>query len=182
VYAPVAEGPIDNAAVAAGAGPAGLTQVRVESHRPGVPTPPAPLPVVGPTLEGRVLVVSDVSLAGNEQARSMVQGGLSSMRQLGLEVLSTLEPLDEARLAEVTELEAAVKRARGTRPFESEGVAADLSAWLASQEGMDMLVWIEPSTGEAGRPAVHLFGSPAAMQDAPAGMLSAIQSVFSGDR
>lgn len=173
------ENPVDNASVFAHAGSDGLTQVSVDSPVvPQVAPSPAPLPAIGPKLEGRVLVVSDVSLAGNEQAMSMVQSGLAAMRQLGLEVLSTIEALDGSELAEVTELEAAVKNARGTRPFDTEGVAADLTAWLAAQDGLDLLVWIEPSTGESQRPSVHLFGSPAAMQDAPDGTLSTLQSIF----
>ncbi len=172
------ENPVDSASVFAHAGSDGLTQVRVDAPVVAEPTPPAPAPIIAPKLEGRVLVVSDVSLAGNEQAMSMVQSGLAAMRQLGLEVLSTIEALDETALAEVTELEAAVKNARGTRPFDTEGVAADLTAWLAAQDGLDLLVWIEPSTGESQRPSVHLFGSPAAMQDAPDGTLSTLQSIF----
>ena len=173
------ENPVDNASVFAHAGSDGLTQARVDSPIAPEATPPAPAPIIGPKLEGRVLVVSDVSLAGNEQAMSMVQSGLAAMRQLGLQVLSTIEALDGTELAEVTELEAAVKNARGTRPFDTEGVAADLTAWLTAQDGLDLLVWIEPSTGESQRPSIHLFGSPAAMQDAPDGTLSTLQSMFS---
>jgi hypothetical protein len=143
------------------------------------PAPVAPVPAL-PRLDGRVMVVSDVTLAGNERAMSMVQSALAAMQQAGLRVSGTLRSLglEGEALKTAQELEAKAQLVRATRPLESAAVGDDLAGWLADNEAADLLVWIEPPPAGSGQPGVYLFGTPEAMESTPPEFLASIQRMF----
>ncbi|VAX41395.1 hypothetical protein MNBD_PLANCTO03-565 [hydrothermal vent metagenome] len=130
-------------------------------------------------LDGRVLVVSDLALPGDEQVISMLQSGLAAMQQAGLEVLGTFDTLalDAAAQEAVNELIAEVRRERDLRPLESEGVREAITVWLATQEEADFLIWIEP-TAKGEWPAAFWFGSPEAIAETPEGFLPTMQRLL----
>lgn len=141
---------------------------------------PDPAPVL-PKLAGRVMVVSDLNLPGDERAMSVVQGALAAMQQAGLQVTGTLGSLDLKgdALESAQELEAKAQLVRATRPLDSDAVETDLGAWLEKNHAADLLVWIEPPPAGADQPSVFLFGTPEAMRSTPAEFLATLKSIFS---
>jgi len=85
--------------------------------------------------------------------------------------------LDAAAQEAVNDLIAEVRRERDLRPLESEGVREAITAWLATQEEADFLIWIEP-TAKDEWPAAFWFGSPEAIAETPDGFLLTMQRLL----
>ncbi len=130
----------------------GTTIVRTPSA-PAAPIPADPAPEVGVdpasmSLDGSMLVVSDLGYPLPEELADRIARGVASLRAAGLELLGdhVTDPTalaDEENQRQI-DLLARARAARGAIPFDAEQLPANLGVLLSQMPEVDLILWLAP--------------------------------------
>ncbi len=120
---------------------------------PAPPHSPAGVYQASMSLEGSMLVVSDLGYPLSGALGEKIAQGVAALRASGLELLGdhVTDPsvLDEGEYERQVDLLARARTVRGAIPFDAEQFPSNLGVMLKESPGLDLVLWLAPNKHDA---------------------------------